>query len=867
MTEAELREQIAANLEKRGLTASSILVKEDPYGGWRARITAEGFDGLLWSERRAIALHGIPDNLFQLIDLLTPEEAELAGEFPVAAEVAELPLWPEALARVVEHPAVRFASDLDSDLDPPVVATFYSLRGGVGRSTALAYTARTLAERGRRVVCVDLDLEAPGLSDLFGQKVEAGKGVVHLLNQFDQGEKPDVLDHLLRISEADELYCLPAGRPDANYARELRLLDPTAWYQEEDNPLASLLAGVRNLSLRPDAVLLDARTGISPLSAPLLFDFADLAVIGFYPHPQARVGTGHLVRALLNAHTWRTSGEDRLTPEPRFLISPVPAARPEDRRRYEDRAADWIAGWLDDAGVLGNGWSSMLDPSEITTVVSYSDIVALTDVTATDSAVWEPYGDLADWIDQLILSPEEAKLEQKSSVDKTEVLESLYFSPGTAEDQENFSETFVSTERVSKALEASVPLVIGRKGTGKTALFRRISEADDQPSVVVFAPSDLQKNFPGALGSEGLKAVDRRLGDQGAGWRTGWGALAALGVWQKIGRPELPEPIGVALASFPDEPDELEVVRCVGELLSVQDAGLLINGWLAQLDKAAESNTRLLFDGLDSGFGNTHEDRERRQRALEGLFTFLLDRSAQFQNLKFKVLLREDIWRNLRFDNKSHLYGRSIRLEWNDQADYLRTVLKQALQSAEFGLLSSSAQLPANRDISLWSEEEVFRAWNLLVGERMKGGKTAFTRNWVWNRLADGNEDRSPRSLLQLFRKAQDWEIRETASSPYVRSLIRPRALTQSLQDVSEEALSALKEEFIELDPLIERLRAIGRSPLNADEIAELDKEIETLAREVGLLEIYEGTEAEATRFRVPDLYRLALGMTRKGQA
>lgn len=108
--------------------------------------------------------------------------------------------------------------------------------------------------------------------------------------------------------------------------------------------------------------------------------------------------------------------------------------------------------------------------------------------------------------------------------------------------------------------------------------------------------------------------------------------------------------------------------------------------------------------------------------------------------------------------------------------------------------------------------------------------------------------------------------MQEAARSPYDRSLIRPRALTESLLAVSAEALGALREEFIELSDLVSKLQEIGRSPLNADELSEF-KEIESFALEVGLLEVYEGTESEALRFRVPDIYRLALGMTRKGQA
>ncbi len=40
--------------------------------------------------------------------------------------------------------------------------TFYSFKGGVGRSMALINTAGILAGRGFRVLVIDLDLEAPG---------------------------------------------------------------------------------------------------------------------------------------------------------------------------------------------------------------------------------------------------------------------------------------------------------------------------------------------------------------------------------------------------------------------------------------------------------------------------------------------------------------------------------------------------------------------------------------------------------------------------------------------------------------------------------------------------------------------------------
>ncbi len=58
----------------------------------------------------------------------------------------------------------------------PLVVTFYSFKGGVGRSTALGLVAGILATRNRRVVVVDFDLEAPGISIMFQPDIENTSG-------------------------------------------------------------------------------------------------------------------------------------------------------------------------------------------------------------------------------------------------------------------------------------------------------------------------------------------------------------------------------------------------------------------------------------------------------------------------------------------------------------------------------------------------------------------------------------------------------------------------------------------------------------------------------------------------------------------
>ena len=59
------------------------------------------------------------------------------------------------------------------------VVTFYSYKGGVGRSFALANVAAILSEWGCRVLAVDWDIEAPGLSHYFGPHIKKlTKGVL-----------------------------------------------------------------------------------------------------------------------------------------------------------------------------------------------------------------------------------------------------------------------------------------------------------------------------------------------------------------------------------------------------------------------------------------------------------------------------------------------------------------------------------------------------------------------------------------------------------------------------------------------------------------------------------------------------------------
>src|ERR1039457_206803 len=98
----------------------------------------------------------------------------------------------------------------------PYVFTFYSYKGGVGRSLAVMNVAYTLAGGGRHVLIVDMDLEAPGIS-----------GFLQRSNELAEPESAHPKDILTLLGEAarvlrnggvpDEMACsLP---PVSNYIR------------------------------------------------------------------------------------------------------------------------------------------------------------------------------------------------------------------------------------------------------------------------------------------------------------------------------------------------------------------------------------------------------------------------------------------------------------------------------------------------------------------------------------------------------------------------------------------------------------------------------------------------------------------------
>jgi cellulose biosynthesis protein BcsQ len=158
------------------------------------------------------------------------------------------------------------------------VGVGYSLKGGVGRSSALAVLAWYLARQGKNVVIIDLDLEAPGLGAILLENSSDRGAVDWLVESLAGNTSDEFLRDCLTPSpvangEAGSIAVMPAfGQRTADYIPKIgRIYLPTISEDGREcglaDRLAELLATLDKFSPRPDAILLDARAGLHDLAA------------------------------------------------------------------------------------------------------------------------------------------------------------------------------------------------------------------------------------------------------------------------------------------------------------------------------------------------------------------------------------------------------------------------------------------------------------------------------------------------------------------------------------------------------------------------------------------------------------------------
>ncbi|GGO50530.1 hypothetical protein GCM10012287_30460 [Streptomyces daqingensis] len=204
------------------------------------------------------------------------------------------------------------------------IITFYSYKGGTGRTMALANTAWILAASGKQVLAVDWDLEAPGLHRFFHPFLDsnvlgATSGVIDIITEYcwqatTSGPRTGpwhrdyarVEPHVVsltperlgwRFPKEATLDFLSAGRQNREYSASVSSFEWDNFYERLGGGL--FLDALRaDMKAHYDYILIDSRTGLSDNADICTIHMPDLLVDCFTLSDQALDGAAAIARSV-----------------------------------------------------------------------------------------------------------------------------------------------------------------------------------------------------------------------------------------------------------------------------------------------------------------------------------------------------------------------------------------------------------------------------------------------------------------------------------------------------------------------------------------------------------------------------------------
>ncbi len=478
-----------------------------------------------------------------------------------------------------------------------------------------------------------------------------------------------------------------------------------------------------------------------------------------------------------------------------------------------------------------------------------------------------------------------------------EVLQSVSLGNSVAEFDDALERYFVETETFRQIVKDNVDIVAGDKGTGKTALFRilykrytTIQELKDVEVLPAFNPSGnpvFQRLNDGPIFDEGqyvtlwksyflslagnwiinlyedeltpamskLRSVLDATGLLNADASASTVFSSIVNLWHRITNPRAVEAvITIGPHGIPVIMPRLEL----GDVNTLkEDTYVPHDEAFAVLNESLEDvGVRLwmVLDRLDEAFAGRPAAEVPALRALLRTYLDL----TPYTQMRLKLFVRNDLFRRVTaggFVNLTHVNAKRMDITWDEES--LRDLLYRRLKDSA-GFVRAVGCSAADPDC-------LFKA--LLPAQVDAGERKPLTWRWMMGRIADGNEVRPPRNLIDLMRKTLDSSIRreERDQTDFKDGVpvLYPESFKAGLRALSDQRVNdTLLAEAGDRTYLVERFRD-GKAEQNDESLAavlgiggrELNEAVEFLT-EIGFL------GRSGASYKVPSLYRDGLKIT-----
>ncbi len=229
-----------------------------------------------------------------------------------------------------------------------MIFTFYSYKGGVGRTMALANIAEYLYAKGLDVLMIDWDLDSPGLGDYFPEALhesQESRGLLDMLLSYKEliaaspppetGEElpfESVTNFIIDVYKppkpetAGRLRLLSCGKRDSvhfsEYAEKVKSFDWADFYESwlGEKYFEWFRREIENLA---QIILVDTRSGVTEISGVCTYQLADVVIAFVSSNKQSIQGTQEFLSHLMSDDI------QRLRPERSKLNTVVVPARVE----------------------------------------------------------------------------------------------------------------------------------------------------------------------------------------------------------------------------------------------------------------------------------------------------------------------------------------------------------------------------------------------------------------------------------------------------------------------------------------------------------------------------------------------------------
>ncbi len=817
----------------------------------------------------------------------------IPGEEGADVDIAIRPFW-EEIAYVEselegeEEVAGNAKLPKPFDGDRPRLVSFYSFKGGVGRTLHLTAFLFALLERTKKlglsttVLVIDADLEAPGLT--YWNRREKQQPSVSFLEFLElyQYSPPDL----------DEMFSL--------FAREVRKAPKTegrsTWYflpaclndmQLLDTPvLPEHLARNSNgawecgdsiyrlgQAIGADYVLLDLRAGLSEVSSPIIFDSRIQRYIVTTIAEQSVSGTSlviDLISRLAAPEPTITDGNVGYY-DPSLIVSML---KPEFRKlpEFENSLVRLRSAYIE--SVEDNVYAKRLQifetdfNEELLYINDWEDArLKLVPTSIMRMA--------REWAKSQLRAPVTGvaarEIPDKSrQIGEARKLRDVCKQYEFAENGQGKSLLVTDPlKNLGTTFRDELPRVvsIGAKGAGKTFNYIQLSQFGTWEKFLnhVLKGSEESQSesfiFP-LLQSNGLKDEARRITQY---------ARARVKVALKDSSAEF---------SLSECQDRIRAKLREESVTELHWSGFWVDEIARTLgvppsgeshpNKLADFNIRLkerglkivfLFDGLEDIFAHISSD-PAQQMALKALIDLPRRLSEIRQaNIGLIVFVRRDFIRYVVTQNLAqfeNLY-RAYDLSW-DEDSFRKLVFWICSQAEVIGAKEEEIEILSRDDLSSRLEQ----LWGMKLGS--DNSKEAYTVNWVFAALTDFKGRLQARDIVRFLLHAADITFEnpnEVVLEKWAASrILPPQAVRRALEPCSSAKVTEAKEEYPEFKKWVEKITSSykpsdRRIPFTLEQF-DMDQTTVRILEDMGVIYEDRGKD-DASRFYMPEIFRAGL--------